>query len=90
MKFLQISARGKEYVKTAETLLRAAQTMTDRAIAGQLKALAEDYQRRAERASHADAAKAFARSAAEAEASDRYDLIGSFAARPAEEMPEME
>jgi len=28
--------------KTAETLLRAAQTMTDRAIAGQLKALADD------------------------------------------------
>jgi hypothetical protein len=44
MKFLQISPRGKEYLKTAETLLRAAQTMADRAIAGQLKALAEDYQ----------------------------------------------
>ncbi len=48
-------------------LLRAAQTMTDRAIAGQLKALADDYQRRAEKASHVDAAKAFARSAANAE-----------------------
>jgi len=63
----QISQRGKEYLKTAETLLRAAQTMTDRAIAGQLKALADDYQRRAEKASHVDAAKAFARSAANAE-----------------------
>jgi hypothetical protein len=41
MTFQQISPRGKEYLKTAETLLRAAQTMTDRAIAGQLKALAE-------------------------------------------------
>jgi hypothetical protein len=36
--------------------------MTDRVIAGQLKALADDYQRRAERASHVDAAKAYARS----------------------------
>ena len=59
MTFPQISQRGKEYLKTAQTLLRAAQTMTDRAIAGQLKALADDYQRRAEKASHVDAAKAF-------------------------------
>jgi hypothetical protein len=64
---VQISQRGKEYLKTAETLLRAAQTMTDRAIADQLKALAEDFQRRAEKASHVDAAKALARSAANAE-----------------------
>jgi hypothetical protein len=63
----QISQRGKEYLKTAETLLRTAQTMTDLAIAGQLKALAGDYQRRAENASHVDAAKALARSAANAE-----------------------
>jgi hypothetical protein len=63
----QISQRGKEYLKTAPTLLRAAQTMTDRAIAGQLKALADGLQRRAKKASHVDAAKAFARSAANAE-----------------------
>jgi hypothetical protein len=44
----QISQRGKEYLKTAQALFRAAQTMTDRVIAGQLKALADDYQRRAE------------------------------------------
>jgi hypothetical protein len=61
---VQISQRGKEYLETARTLLRAAQTMTDSAIAGQLKALADDYQRRAEKASHVDAAKASARSAA--------------------------
>jgi len=67
MTFQQISQRGKEYLKTAETLLRAAQTMTDRAIANQLKALAEDFQRRAGKASHVDAAKALARSAANAE-----------------------
>jgi len=63
----QISRRGKQYLKTAQTLLREAQTMTDCAIAGQLKALADDYQRRAERASHVDAAKALARAAAIAE-----------------------
>jgi hypothetical protein len=61
---VQISQRGKEYLETARTLLRAAQTMTDRAIAGQLKALADDYERRAERASRVDEAKALARSAA--------------------------
>jgi hypothetical protein len=64
----EISQRGKEYLKTARTLLRAAQTMTDQAVAGQLKALADDYQRRADRASQIDAAKALARSAANAEA----------------------
>jgi len=67
MMLQQISQRGKEYLKTAETLVRVAQTMTDRAIAGQLKTLADDYQRRAEKASHVDAAKAFARSANDAE-----------------------
>ena len=67
MRIQQISQGGKEYLKTAETLLRAARTMTDRAIAGQLKALADDYERRAEKASHVDAAKALARSAANAE-----------------------
>jgi hypothetical protein len=67
MRIEQISQRGKEYLKTAETLLRAAQTMTDRAIASQLKALADDYERRAEKASHVDTVKALARSAANAE-----------------------
>ena len=67
MTFQQISQRGKQYLKTAETLLRAAQTMTDLAIASQLKALADDYQRRAEKASQVDAAKASARSTANAE-----------------------
>jgi hypothetical protein len=67
MKVQQISQRGKEYLKTAQTLLGAAKTMTDRAVAGQLKALAEDYQRRAEKASHVDAARALARLAANAE-----------------------
>jgi hypothetical protein len=64
---LEISRRGKQYLKTAQTLLRAAQTMTDNAIAGQLKALADDYQRRAEKASHVDAVSALARSGTSAE-----------------------
>jgi hypothetical protein len=67
MRIQEISQRGKQYLKTAETLLRAARTMTDRAIADQLKALADDYERRAEKASHVDTAKALARSAADAE-----------------------
>lgn len=64
---VQISQRGKQYLETARTLLRAAQTMSDAAIAGQIKALADDYQRRSEKASHEDAAKALAQSAASAE-----------------------
>ena len=64
---VQISQRGKAYLETARTLLRAAQAMTDRVIAGQLKALADDYERRAEKGSHVDAARAFARSADSAE-----------------------
>jgi len=64
---LQISERGKQYQRTAQTLLRAAQTMTDQAIADQLRALADDYERRAEKASHVDAAKALARAPARAE-----------------------
>ena len=64
---VQISNRGKAYLETAWTLLRAAKTMTDSAIAGQLKALADDYERRAEKASHVDAAKALARATANAE-----------------------
>jgi hypothetical protein len=69
MRIQQISQRGKQHLKTAETLLRAAKTMTDRAIAGQLKALADDYERRAEKASHVDAAKALAGPEADAEGS---------------------
>ena len=44
---------SKAYLDTARTILRAAQTMTDRHVAGQLKALAEDYERRAEKAAEA-------------------------------------
>jgi hypothetical protein len=63
----QISRRGQEYLETARTLLRAARTMTDNAIAAQLRALADDYQQRAQKASRADAAKVLARAAANVE-----------------------
>ena len=59
-----ISQRGKQYLATARMLLRAAQTMTDQAVADQLKSLADDYERRALKASHVDAAKASTRHAA--------------------------
>jgi len=64
---IPISQRGKEYLETARTLLRAAKTMTDQAVASQLKVLADDYQQRAEKASHVDATKALARSTANTE-----------------------
>jgi hypothetical protein len=70
---VQISRRGKQYLQSARTLLRAAQTMTDEAIARQLKALADDYERRAEKASQVDAAKTLARSVADASAREFGD-----------------
>ncbi len=64
---IQISQRGKQYLATSRTLLRAAKTTTDPLIAGQLKSLAQDYERRSAKASQADAAKAAARAVAAAE-----------------------
>ena len=61
---LQISRRGQQYLGTAQTLLRNAQTMTDAAVAFQLRRLAENYQRLAMKASEDDAAKASARTTA--------------------------
>ena len=64
---LEISRRAREHLKTGQSLLRAAKTMTDHAIADRLRSLAEDYERRAQKASRVDAEKALARSAASAE-----------------------
>jgi hypothetical protein len=61
---------SRKYLDTARTLFRVAQTMTDQRVSSQLKALAEDYERRAAKASHADTAKA--RSAARADADEAY------------------
>lgn len=49
---------SKAYLQTAQTFFRVARNMADQTVADRLKALAEDYERRAERASHVDAAKA--------------------------------
>lgn len=53
--------RSTQYLETARTLLRVARNMADQTVADRLKALAGEYERRAERASHADAEKASAR-----------------------------
>lgn len=58
---------GKRLLKTARSVLRAAQTMTEGHVAGRLKALAEDCQRRAAKAARADAAKKSESSAPRAE-----------------------
>lgn len=47
---------SEQYLKTACTLVRIARDMADQTIADRLKALAEEYERRAERASMLDAA----------------------------------
>jgi len=83
MTFQQISQRGKEYLKTAEILLRAAQTMTDRVIAGQLKALADDFQRRAEKASRLMRPKHSLDRLLTLKASGVHDLMGGITAQPA-------
>ena len=51
---------SKEYLETARTLQDVALKMTDRMLAGQLRALAEDCKRRAEKAAQADAVEASA------------------------------
>lgn len=63
----QLSQRGKQYLETAKTLLRVSKTVTDQAIADQLRALADNYERRAEKASHIDEAKALAHTGAKSE-----------------------
>ncbi|MFK4505413.1 hypothetical protein LPJ38_34865 [Bradyrhizobium daqingense] len=64
---LQMSRRGQQYMETAQSLLRAAMSMTDEVVATRLKLLADDYQRRAEKASSADAERSVARTAARTE-----------------------
>ncbi|HJZ21679.1 MAG TPA: hypothetical protein VJ226_12015 [Bradyrhizobium sp.] len=64
---VQVSQRGKEYLEAARTLLQTAKSMSDQVIANRLTALAQDYELRAVKATHADAARALARSAARAE-----------------------
>ncbi len=60
---------SKEYLDTARTLLRIARNMTDQTVADRLEAVAKNYERLAEKTSHADAAKALAPLAARGEGS---------------------
>jgi hypothetical protein len=55
---VELDMVSKEYLGTASTLLRIAKSMTDQTIADRLRALAEDYERRAQRAGLAESAKA--------------------------------
>ena len=48
---------SKHYLETARTLFRIARNMADQTVADRLKTLAGDYERRAEQASHTEAAK---------------------------------
>jgi predicted ArsR family transcriptional regulator len=68
----ELTSRGgdmlsKEYLDTARTLRRVVRDMTNPTIADRLQALVEDYERRAEKASQADAANTLARPAARGE-----------------------
>jgi hypothetical protein len=47
----QLSQRGKEYLRKAQTVLRSAKAMTDQVIATQLKARADNYEHRAKKVS---------------------------------------
>jgi hypothetical protein len=49
---------GKEYLHTAQALLRIAKSVTDETIANRLMTLAADYERRARKAGLAGAAEA--------------------------------
>jgi hypothetical protein len=60
---------SKEYLGTARTLLRIARKMTDQTIADRLKALAEHYERRGEKAVLAEST--FARNLAKGAARSR-------------------
>jgi hypothetical protein len=47
---------SKEYLATAQTLFRVARNMADQTVADRLRALAEDYEQRAQQSSQNDAA----------------------------------
>jgi hypothetical protein len=62
---------SKEYFGTARALLRIAGNMTDQTIASRLKLLAEDYERRAQKAELAETAEALPPVAARLERAGR-------------------
>src|SRR6266496_2470952 len=86
MTFPQISQRGKEYLKTAQTLLRAAQTMTDRAIAVSLRPLPTTTRGELRKPRMLMRPKHPLDRLLTLKASGVHDLMGSITAQPAEEM----
>ena len=64
---------SKEYLGTARTLLRVARNITDQTIASRLKALAVNYERRAQKAELAESAKALSPVAAHGDTADRSE-----------------
>ena len=71
---------SKQYLETVRTLFRVARSMADQTIADRLKVLAEDYERRAEQTSHADAANASTAPAGAARV--RWEIKGVMPAQP--------
>lgn len=65
---LETNMLSEQYLKTASTLARVAREMADQTIADRLRALAEHYERQAERASTMDSAGASGRPSAAAKA----------------------
>ena len=82
----QISQRGKEYLKTAEILLRAAQTMTDRAIGVSLRPLPTISSGEQRKPRMLMRPKHSLDRLLTLKASGVHDLMGSITAQPAEEM----
>lgn len=72
---LQMSRRGETYLATVQSLLGMARKMTDMAVAGRLEALANDYQRRAEKASADDVQKASERRQAALSAAGMFGTV---------------
>jgi hypothetical protein len=62
---------SKEYLYTAQALLRIAKSMTDETIANRLKVLAADYERRVHKVDQAEAAEPLALAADRAGTSSR-------------------
>ena len=69
---------SKQYLETARTLFRIARNIADQTVADRLKALAGDYERRAEQASHTEATKARAHRQAPEVLPGSIDLMGQY------------
>ena len=69
---------SKQYLETARTLFRIARNIADQTVADRLKALAGDYERRAQQASDTEATKAKAHRQAGEVPPEPIDLMGQY------------